>query len=58
LSDFHEIAVTIIHKYLSKKVGVWEYKLVHSHGGSSSNVLPNEKEEEKRRDIIKERKKE
>jgi hypothetical protein len=46
LSDFHEIAVKIIHKYLSKKVGFWEFKLVHSHGIRSSKVLPIEKEEE------------
>jgi hypothetical protein len=46
LSDFREIAVTIIRKYLSKKFGFWEYKLVHSHGVRSSKVLPIEKEEE------------
>jgi hypothetical protein len=58
LSDFNEIAVKTIHKYLSKKVGFWEYKLVHSHGVRSSKVLSIEKEEEQRQDIIKERKKE
>jgi len=52
LSDFHEIAVTIIHKYLLKKVGFWDYKLIHKHGVRSSEVLPIEKEEKKRRVII------
>jgi hypothetical protein len=40
------------------KVGFWEYKLFHSHGFRSSEVLPIEKEEETRQDIIKVRKKE
>jgi hypothetical protein len=53
MSYFYEIAVTIIHKHLSKIVGFWERKLVHRQGIRSSKVMPVEKEEQSGETLLK-----